>query len=671
MLVKAQTLIPLAALLLAPRDLRAQAEAADAGEHGHGHRHPHPHEPGEQHHHGHMHPHDARAGHHHPLPAAAVVVAPAVLAAPSASASGALVITGVTPAAGPPGAQVTITAPGLARGARVWMGGRALRTIAERPGAIVVEIPPRGWPPASSDVLILRQPKLGDVRSAAAFSVEQPPAITGFAPRSAAPGARVEIFGKNFRAGDEVLFASLALDILDVAPDRITVVAPLGPKKAVFVVRRGAATFAAREPFVAMAPPPEIVSFSPPSGPPGQSVRVSGRGFLSTDEARLAGHPQKVVARGPEFIEIEIGPFGKTGPIAIVGPGRFATSASDYRVMAGPSIDSFAPAFGAPGTRVVLRGRGFQPGDQVLLGEKVLDVAASSAEALTVVIPDDADAGSLSVRRGAARSSSAKAFEVVLPPIVAGFEPTGGPAETRVVLRGRHLAADARVLLGDRPAPILAREGAESAPAHATGCALTVAIPKGASSAPFTVITRAGQGISARAFSVLEYAKIASIAPTFGPVGTEVTLSGLHFTPEDRVLVGERAAEVVASSPAAITVRIPEGAKPAPIVVESHGRRVASRQIFRVIAKPPPPSLVFQPMSGPAGSEVVVAIGRPLGSEDELLLGGRPLAMKILPGRMRATVHLPDDATSGTFELVRAGGQERVRADRSFDVTGR
>ena len=126
------------------------------------------------------------------------------------------------------------------------MGGRALRTIGERPGAIVVEIPPRGWPPASSDVLILRQPTLPDVRSAAAFSVEQPPVIRGFVPRSAPPGARVEILGKNFRPGDEVLFAFLPLEVVVVAPDRITVVAPLGPKKAVFVVRRGAATFAAR-----------------------------------------------------------------------------------------------------------------------------------------------------------------------------------------------------------------------------------------------------------------------------------------------------------------------------------------------------------------------------------------------------------------------------------------
>ena len=384
---------------------------------------------------------------------------------------------------------------------------------------------------------------------------------------------------------------------------------------------------------------------------------MSGRGPV-VRRARLAGHPKW--SRAVRFIEIEIGPLGKTGPIAIVGPGRFATSASDYRVMAGPSIDSFAPAFGAPGTRVVLRGRGFQPGDQVLLGEKVLDVAASSAEALTVVIPDDADAGSLSVRRGAARSSSAKAFEVVLPPIVAGFEPTGGPAETRVVLRGRHLAADARVLLGDRPAPILAREGAESAPAHATGCALTVAIPNGASSAPFTVITRAGQGISARAFSVLGTRKSSRRADV-RPSGHRVTLSGS---------TSPRTACWWASARQSSPHRPPRSpsasrAPSAPIVVKRSPHRLSTdfprhNKTAAAVARVPPPDPPVAKSSSRSGDRSVAKT---------TAARSRPLAVKILPAACRRPSARRRDG--GTFELVRAGGKERVRADRSFDVTGR
>src|SRR5262249_59004489 len=102
------------------------------------------------------------------------------------------------------------------------------------------------------------------------------------------------------------------------------------------------------------------------------------------------------------------------------------------RAPATPTLASFEPSEGPPGTRVVLRGSGFGADARVLFGERPLPVRdRDGTSGLTVRVPTDARAGAAFVvrtRGGEVRSGSY--FALRLPPAITGVPPTVGPPRT-------------------------------------------------------------------------------------------------------------------------------------------------------------------------------------------------------------------------------------------------
>lgn len=646
---------------LLPRVALAQA-ALDPNEHGHGHVHPHPHEPGDHHHHPHAHPHPDAAGHHPAEATAAGVGTQAVPAATGAltpAVAVPLAITGFSPTEGPSGTRVVVSGTGFLPSARVWMAGHPLKTESQGREQITVVIPLR----AQSDVLLVRQPGYSDAKAAAPFVVVRPPLVRAFAPKAAPADARIEIYGAGFRDGDAVLFAGKALTVVETKPDRLTVIVPAGPAKDRFIVQRGALSVAAKQAFAALPPGAAITGFSPRWGAPGATVRVTGRNFAPEYPVLLAGQGQKVLGRGPEFIEFQVAPNAKSGEILVRSAhGGSARTEAIFEVARTPAISGFTPPYAPVGSRVEIRGKNFLTVDQVLLGETVLRVAGVGPGFIEVDVMEGAQTGPFVVRRGEQTARSKRVFEVLYAPEIAGFEPPSGGPGTPVTIRGRHFTGDAKVLFGSSPLKVASR--------GANGDTLGIVIQAGQPSARFVVVTRGGQATSTGVFEVMTYAEIAGFSPAFGPPGTRVTIKGRDFSGQDKVFLGTVPAPIVASSSTELIVTVPEGARPDRFNVESHGRLVSSKQIFRVVAPPPPLAMIMNPMSGPPGTEVILSIGRAFRPDDQIHFGGKLLPKRVLPGSMEARVRIPPDAATDHFEVVIGGGRERVRADRPFEVIG-
>jgi IPT/TIG domain-containing protein len=644
----------LVAVLLGGRLAGAQV---DPDEHGHGHRHKHPHPPDPHHHHPHAHPHPPGVGHHHPFdvepiaPAAPVPAAPTSPTPPPPPSPPEL--RDFHPRRGPPGTRVTLSGVRFGDDARVLYNGRKLETHVEGHSILVVRLPPG----AKSDVFVVRQKDAAEMRSAESFIVEPAPVIASLSPEAAAPGSTVDLRGRNFLPGDRVLFGDLPAQILSASPDRIEVVVPEGAADCRPAVVRDEALASARRAFRVLAPQPVISGVQPPTGAPGTTVRILGKNFLPDDRALLGKTPMAIVARGPEFLDATVPP-APSGGIRVVGKGRQARAETGFTVIQPPVVTGIEPAWATPGAGATVHGRNFVAGDVVMVGDKPARDVTVTASQISFTVPDDAQTAPVSVLRGGARAATRAALEVVRPPVLGSFEPPAGPAGTRVVLRGENLGSDANVRYGATEIrPLLRRPPGE----------IDVRIPRGATGERFVVTTRGGQATSDKAFEIREPAAIASFEPAFGAAGTQVVIHGRGFSPGDTVSLGGVNLPVQSASPDALTVVVPPGARPAPFVVESRGVKLASRHSFRLVAPPPAAVLVFAPLSGPPGTEVVLRTGRRLTAADRVLLDGNPLPKILAAEGAEARVRVPAGAHTGRFAVETAGG-ERVVADQPFQV---
>ncbi len=157
---------------------------------------------------------------------------------------------------------------------------------------------------------------------------------------------------------------------------------------------------------------------------------------------------------------------------------------------------------------------------------------------------------------------------------------------------------------------------------------------------------------------------ILSFAPTLGPIGTEVTITGTRFTGVTSVRIGEiEAVEFAVDSDTRIRAVVPGGASTGRIrITTTHGSGVSSTN-FGV---PEPPTLEsFSPSLGPVGTEVLV-LGTGLLTTTAVDFAGIPATFDVSSDvELRAIV--PAGATTGPIRIVNTAGFALSAED--FEVT--
>ena len=108
-------------------------------------------------------------------------------------------------------------------------------------------------------------------------------------------------------------------------------------------------------------PPPTITSFTPTSGPVGNSVTFTGTNFTGTTAVSFNGTAASSFTVNSATSLTATVPLNATsGTISITNGSGTATSASSYTVtLSPPTITSFSPSSGPVGTAVTITGTGF------------------------------------------------------------------------------------------------------------------------------------------------------------------------------------------------------------------------------------------------------------------------------------------------------------------------
>ena len=110
---------------------------------------------------------------------------------------------------------------------------------------------------------------------------------------------------------------------------------------------------------------------------------------------------------------------------------------------------------------------------------------------------------------------------------------------------------------------------------------LTAAVPAGGTTGPVTVTTPSGTLNSNKVFRVLP--QLLSFSPPSGPVGTQVTITGVSLTQTTGVGFGDYVpAPFIVTSDTQVTATIPEGAKTGPLAIQTQGGTAISSATFTV-----------------------------------------------------------------------------------------
>ncbi|MCI0637216.1 MAG: IPT/TIG domain-containing protein [Actinobacteria bacterium] len=309
----------------------------------------------------------------------------------------------------------------------------------------------------------------------------------------------------------------------------------------------------------------------------GTAVVITGSGFAESSAVAFNG----TLAVSPLVVsdtEIQaIVPSGATtGPISVTNPVGTGTSAGSFFVGAVPVVSSFAPTFGPVGTAVVINGSGFTDASAVAFnGTLAVNPLVVSDTEIQATVPSGATTGPISVTSPVGTGTSAASFVVGDVPVVSSFAPTFGPVGTAVVITGSGFADASAVAFNGTLAVN---------PLVVSDTEIQATVPSGATTGPISVTNPVGTGTSAASFFVGSAPVVSSFAPTFGPVGTAVVITGSGFAEASAVAFnGTLAVNPLVVSDGEIQATVPSGATTGPISVTNPVGTGTGADAFTVI----------------------------------------------------------------------------------------
>ncbi len=578
--------------------------------------------------------------------------------APTAGPKGAVrqevQIDGFEPAEGPPRTMVVLRGKHLDDTCKVRFNGRLLKIKGQSESEIKVQIPPR----AVSDKFVVLKTGFREVTLDKMFHVIKPPKIRTYQPRQAGEGDTIVVYGQNFHPGDEFFLGDLAMPRKSFKPDRVELTVPKGARTAKIELRRGQKPRArVKKPLDILLAAPAITKFSPDRGEPGVIVRIEGRNFEPSDHVRLNGQKMPIKSKGHDFFEVQVTRRHTTGQIALRGRrGRRVVTSELFTVVRPPKLKSFAPRYGAPGTRITVTGNSFLEGDQVVIGDGTLTMRSLRHNHIVVELPAGVTSGKLGIKRGERVFPARGNFEVILPPGISEISPVEGPAGTEVTIKGANFLKGLEVMIAGKRLKVVRK---------ALPHEVTVQIPREVRSANLVVVTRAGSARSEAIFRVRKVAEIGSFFPLHALPGSEVRINGAHFHEGMKVFLGDTELPIKTLVSAEVVVAIPDDAPSGKFRVESYGKGAFSKMAFTVDQPKPEIEFDFAPKRGRRGSEVTLSINPPH-QEVLIFFDGRPLPKKTLQGGRRVVVTIPSDARTGYFEVEY--NDRRYKAPQVFKV---
>jgi YD repeat-containing protein len=163
-----------------------------------------------------------------------------------------------------------------------------------------------------------------------------------------------------------------------------------------------------------------IISFTPQSGPAGATVTINGTAFSPTasqDTVQFNGVTASIVSASATRLVVTVPAGATTGPISVSTPAGSVSSSSNFTVTAGsgvPSITSFTPNMGTPGTAVSITGTNFDilANDKVTFNTTHAAVTSATSTQVGTTVPANATSGKIGIATPGGQGTSVQDFYV-------------------------------------------------------------------------------------------------------------------------------------------------------------------------------------------------------------------------------------------------------------------
>jgi len=159
---------------------------------------------------------------------------------------------------------------------------------------------------------------------------------------------------------------------------------------------------------------PVISSFTPPSGPAGTQVVITGSNLAGATSVEFGGIAATVfTVNSATQITATVPSGAASGPITVTTANGHSSSSTDYQVSPPPTVASFTPAKGKVGRTVVITGTEFTGASAIRFGgTPAASFTVDSATQITAKVPAGAGAGPVSVTNPGGTGTSTAQFIV-------------------------------------------------------------------------------------------------------------------------------------------------------------------------------------------------------------------------------------------------------------------
>jgi hypothetical protein len=331
------------------------------------------------------------------------------------------ILTGFSPSFGRSGTNVIITGTNLAGVTEVLFNGASSPFQTNHNGQVTATLPVG----ATTGRITVFGPG-GSVQSSSNFVVR--PTIFGFAPNVGRAGTNVTITGANLNEGvggtPVVRFGTNTASVSGVSFGQVTATVPNGAVTSLISVTTTNGSHTNDALFYL---PPRITTFSSSNAPVSTAITINGTNFLGTSAVLFNGVPASFFNVSNFSLQVVVPAGFVTGPVTITTPA--GTTNSPGLFYAAPTISSFSPSHGLPGTNVLIIGSSFTNASAVAFG----GVAATSFTVLSnsgvrATVPVGALSGLVSVTAPAGTAFSASPFTLNsdIPVPALDFNVSGG-----------------------------------------------------------------------------------------------------------------------------------------------------------------------------------------------------------------------------------------------------
>ncbi|MGZ4974873.1 MAG: IPT/TIG domain-containing protein, partial [Limisphaerales bacterium] len=399
-----------------------------------------------------------------------------------------------------------------------------------------------------------------------------------------------------------------------------------------------------------------ITSFTPTYGQPGDTVTITGSGFIGATEVDFSGHAAtaSVMDQFGTQISATVPATSTLGYnyITVKKTGSSNTSTNPFTIIgAGPYIDSFPQSAGV-GSQITITGAHFTPfasgaGTIKFNGTTASYFVPTTDQQLTVIVPAGATTGPLLATTSAGSWTSTNLF--YFPPAVTSFSATNGRPGTNIVIKGANFLGVTTVAFGGINALVYSTN---------SNTQITATVPEGAVTGVLHVFTQGGQFITASNFFVTP--NIVSFSPFAGDIGTLVTIHGTNLNGSGLIVRFNGVQALVTSTNFnQLTAVVPNGATSGSITVQSSDGTTSTTTNFFL----PPTITSISPTSAAIGATVTIT-GSNLTNATSVQFNGVNATSFTVVANTQINAVVPAGPTSGQITVVTPGGS--VQSSQAF-----